>query len=35
LLAIRPPPPPGKAMAWIVGAAGLLAAIGAYVWEYA
>jgi hypothetical protein len=34
-LAMRSTAPPGKAMAWIVGAAGLLAAIGAYVWEYA
>jgi hypothetical protein len=34
-LVMRSTAPPGKAIAWIVGAAGLLAAIGAYVWEYA
>jgi len=28
-------PSPGKALAWVAGAALILAAIGAYTWEYA
>jgi hypothetical protein len=34
-LVMRSTAPLGKVMAWVVGATGLLAAIGAYVWEYA
>jgi hypothetical protein len=34
-LVMRSTAPLGRAMAWILGATGLLAAIGAYVWEYA
>ena len=34
-LVMRSTVPLGKVMAWVIGAVGLLAAIGAYVWEYA